>query len=156
MKKVDPPPPPPPPPVKKVDPPPPPPPPPPKVKKVDPPPKDEVDGPKPAPKPKAQPRPSPSTARYEVQKQVKDLQGKVSAMNLMKDGPGGKLQKPVTLTVVGPDGPTTVVLKKRGDVMKLDGFLMMSSPAQGAKQELRLKIIDEGGQNYRVTYRSVK
>lgn len=133
-----------------------PPPPPPKVKKVDPPPKDEVDGPKPAPKPKAQPRPSPSTARYEVQKQVKDLQGKVSAMNLMKDGPGGKLQKPVTLTVVGPDGPTTVVLKKRGDVMKLDGFLMMSSPAQGAKQELRLKIIDEGGQNYRVTYRSVK
>ncbi|AIT28298.1 filamentous hemagglutinin domain protein [Bordetella holmesii 44057] len=128
---------------------------------------DQVDaGPKPAPKvdpkPKAKAaaarpniKPQPQGGRYAVQEQVKVAQKQVSEINLMKDV-GGKLAKPVTLTFTGPNGPETVTITRREQLMKLDGKLLTSKPAQGAEQKFLLKVEDVGGKNYRISYRTAK
>ncbi|EXX94301.1 filamentous hemagglutinin family N-terminal domain protein [Bordetella holmesii 1058] len=136
-------------------------------KLVAPPVADQVDaGPKPAPKvdpkPKAKAaaarpniKPQPQGGRYAVQEQVKVAQKQVSEINLMKDV-GGKLAKPVTLTFTGPNGPETVTITRREQLMKLDGKLLTSKPAQGAEQKFLLKVEDVGGKNYRISYRTAK
>ncbi|MFU2068140.1 hemagglutinin repeat-containing protein [Bordetella hinzii] len=127
-----------------------------KTKVVEQPVADHVDGgPKPKPKPEPKPKPQPQGGRYAVQEQVKVAQKLVAEMNQMKDVKG-KLAKPVTLTFTGPEGPQTITITKREQLLKLDGKVLTSSPAQGAPQKFLLKIEDVGGKNYRVTYKTAK
>lgn len=117
--------------------------------------------PKPKPKPKPEPKPQPKSklqpkslgGRYEVQKQVKVAQNLVSKINLMQDV-RGKLKEPVTLTFETPDGPRTVKITRREQVMNLNNMVINSKPAQGPMQRFKIHVEDVGGKNYRLSYRS--
>ncbi|OZI75238.1 adhesin [Bordetella genomosp. 12] len=127
-------------------------------KRVVPPEPDQVDaGAKPKAAAPAQPKVKlqPQGGRYAVQEQVKVAQKQVSEINLMKDM-GGKLAKPVTLTFTGPNGPETITITRREQLMKLDGKVLTSKPAQGAEQKFLLKVEDVGGKNYRISYKTAK
>ncbi|MCJ9710517.1 hypothetical protein LWS69_15920, partial [Bordetella hinzii] len=100
-------------------------------------------------------KPQPQGGRYAVQEQVKMAQKLVSEMNQMKDIKG-KLAKPFTFKFTGPNGPESITITKREQLMALDGKELTSNPSQGAPQKFRLKVEDVGGKNYRVSYKTAK
>lgn len=111
--------------------------------------------PLPKPKPPVKSKPQPQGGRYAVQEQVKMAQKLVSEMNQMKDIKG-KLAKPFTFKFTGPNGPESITITKREQLMALDGKELTSNPSQGAPQKFRLKVEDVGGKNYRVSYKTAK